>query len=310
MHRRTATAPTSRRRRPLVAAFAVGLIGLIGAIVGLAGAASGNTPGSDTDSAPKSAPESTADQPATRPRGRIVRVTYRPSDMVRVPAGPFTMGLSHEEKAHFTSTCVSEFNATSYVCREDWFGIVGLGEREVELDAFAIDRYEVTVARYRECAAAGGCDIAALVAGDERYLRDDLPMANVTWSDAVAYCQWAGKRLPSEAEWEKAARGADGRRYPHGNSRGIDEMNYDRTYGQVIELFGPDPVGFHARGVSPHGVYDMSGNVWEMLSTGQMRGGSFFQRSLDAHTYNHQDNSLDGEWATVGFRVCAPAPAD
>lgn len=299
MDRRTARAPArpSARPRPglLVAAFAAVLAV---AIVGLAGAAPGDTPSdtrargadSNTRVATQDATEASADRSAKRRRGRIVRVAYRPSDMVRVSAGPFTMGLSDKEKRRYQKSCIHEFNATSYVCKEDWFGALSLSERKVELDAFAIDRYEVTVAQYRQCAAAGGCDIAALVAGDERYLRDDLPMANVTFADATAYCAWADKRLPTEAEWEKAARGDDGRRWPWGNHDRSDGSNHGnvesdaivRTHGLVPRTprslnaaeFVPDdsdghqfaaPPGSYFWGRGPYGTYDMSGNVSEWV---------------------------------------------
>lgn len=219
-----------------------------------------------------------------------MRVNYRPSDMVRISAGPFRMGLSDEEKVEYHGACMSDLGKSNYICQEDWFGVLSLSERDVELDAFAIDRYEVTVAEYRECAAAGECDITALVAGDERYLSDELPMVNVTWHEAVAYCEWAGKRLPTEAEWEKAARGDDGRKWPWGNHDRADGSNHGNVeseamlrthallprtnHSRAIAEFVADDSDGHSYaakpgsllwGSSPYGVYDMAGNVSEWV---------------------------------------------
>jgi formylglycine-generating enzyme required for sulfatase activity len=84
-----------------------------------------------------------------------------------------------------------------------------MSQRQVFLAAFAIDRYEVTVADYRACITAGRCNLDPLIAGDERYIRDEWPIVNITWAEAQEYCRWRGGRLPTEAEWERAARGAD-----------------------------------------------------------------------------------------------------
>jgi formylglycine-generating enzyme required for sulfatase activity len=152
----------------------------------------------------------------------------------------------------------------------------------VYLSPFLIDRFETTVAEYRECVSAGACDLVPLVSGDTRYMIDELPMVNVTWFDAQTYCRWRHKRLPTEAEWEKAARGSDARRWPWGNADGTHRANRGKVRSDELRParpgdidFGPDesdgakimaPPGTFRWGKSPYGVYDMSGNVSEWVA--------------------------------------------
>jgi formylglycine-generating enzyme required for sulfatase activity len=125
---------------------------------------------------------------------------------------------------------------------------------QVTLPAFAIDTTEVTGAEYAACVAAGPCPTA-------NTSQQDGPAVLVTWAGADAYCRWAGNRLPNEAEWEKAARGTDGRVYPWGNDAP------DCTRAQTAACGGtPGPVGAHPAGASPSGAQDMAGNVWEWVA--------------------------------------------
>ena len=147
--------------------------------------------------------------------------------------------------------------------------IVGSIEREgysdehppvtVDLDAFYIDWCEVTNAQFTLFMEATGHS-APKYWHDERYSRPEQPVVGVTWHDAAAYAKWAWKRLPTEAEWEKAARGTDGRMYPWGNE--WDSLKCNSNIGANGRQ-SPAPVANFREGASPYGVMDMAGNVWE-----------------------------------------------
>ncbi len=126
--------------------------------------------------------------------------------------------------------------------------------REVYLDAFRIDRDETSVREWERFRSATG-HRASKYAGDPALHRPELPITGISWHDAAAYCKWAGKRLPTEAEWEKAARGAGGKRYPWGD-------RFDAKKASLGET-GPPPVGSGEAGKSPYGARAMSGGVWE-----------------------------------------------
>jgi formylglycine-generating enzyme required for sulfatase activity len=158
--------------------------------------------------------------------------------MVVVPAGAFFMG------------CDPARDAT---CRFD-----ELPGRMVELSGFAIDRQEVTQADWAACMAATIC--AAPDAHFSPLTTPDAPVRDVVWAEADAYCAWRGKRLPSEAQWEKAARGDDARTYPWGETPPTC----------VLALFdacaGEPEVGTHPAGRSSSGAEDMAGGVWEWVA--------------------------------------------
>ena len=154
--------------------------------------------------------------------------------------------------------------------------------RSVYLEAFWIDRTEVTNARYAQflntqgghIGICGGHDCAEtrvedkyshILRQDGRYAVEngfeDHPATQVSWYGAQAYCRWAGARLPTEAEWEKAARGVDGRLFPWGNEApDCDKAQYGDCGGATV------PVGARQAGASPYGVLDMAGNVWEWVA--------------------------------------------
>jgi len=136
---------------------------------------------------------------------------------------------------------------------------------QVYLDSFLIDKYEVTVGQYAEFLQQAGGNAPSDWKTMNQLSHKKRPVSNVDWADAAAYCKWAGKRLPTEAEWEKAARGTDGRLYPWGNE---PPTSRHANYGQSgsINNGALAPVGSFEEGKSPYGVYDMAGNVWEWVS--------------------------------------------
>ena len=172
--------------------------------------------------------------------------------LVFVPAGEFTMGSD-----------------TGYKTRVDLAGLRGdeRPEHQVVLDAFWIDQTEVTNAMYAKCVADGTCNSPGLT---KSYTRDSYydnpefdhyPVIYVWWNMAKTYCEWAGRRLPTEAEWEKAARGTDARTYPWGDeSPNANLLNYNSNAGDTTE------VGNYPNGKSIYGALDMAGNVGEWVN--------------------------------------------
>lgn len=155
---------------------------------------------------------------------------------------------------------------------EFWMGVDGpLGlederpRHRVWLDPYAMDVYEVTTGRYAGFLIANGHGAPWQWESVNLQHDGDRPVIGVDWHDAEAYCRWTGKRLPTEAEWERAARGTDERRYPWGNQDPSSKSaNYALgarfSYSQVLM-----PVGHYESGKSAAGLYDMAGNVWEWV---------------------------------------------
>ncbi len=170
-----------------------------------------------------------------------------PVGMVHIPAGWFEMGSSEDDGIVGMTIGVDE-----------------LPRHKVYVNDFYIDKYEVTNARFREFLIRTGNpyqpshwkEMATFEKGEENY-----PVVDVDWMDVDSYCRWAGKRLPNEAEWEKAARGTDGRLWPWGNE-------YDPSGANTKESgrgWTAD-VGSYPADVSPYGVYDMAGNAREWVA--------------------------------------------
>ncbi|MFQ5933000.1 MAG: formylglycine-generating enzyme family protein [Nitrospiraceae bacterium] len=140
-------------------------------------------------------------------------------------------------------------------------------QHRVRIAAFYMDKYEVTVARYHQFLEATGHVRPDYWPREELKKYHERPVIGVDWNGARAYCEWAEKRLPTEAEWEYAARGKDGRRYPWGNTAPTPELaNYGKVWTHNFYKDRLAPVGSHEGGKSPFGLHDMAGNVWEWVA--------------------------------------------
>ena len=224
--------------------------------------------------------------------------------MVYIPAGDFSMGSQSGAFAE-------------------------LALHTVWLDAYWIDKTEVTNAMVALCVQEAKCRPPSSNASFTRssYYDDphyaNFPVINTSWNDAMDYCKWAGLRLPSEAEWEKAARGTDGRNYPWGSAYpDCTLLDYSRCVGDTVE------VGSYPSGVSPYGALDMVGNAWEWVNdwytdfyyaesplknppgptSGNghvVRGGGAVSENIAVHVY-HRANQASGS-SGPGFRCAQSA---
>ncbi len=248
-----------------------------------------------------------------------------PEGMVSVPAGEFWMGCNDK---------------VDQKCEDD-----EKPGRKVHLDAFLIDKTEVTVEQYARCEQAGGCSRAHRDDGEcyvysggewkKGVLPDSFrgrkqPVVCVDWSQAKHYCKWAGKRLPTEAEWEKAARGMDGRKYPWGNQEASCLYAVMNDGGKGCGKDRTWPVCSKQRGNSSYGLCDMTGNVYEWVSdwygkdyysggprrnpsgpgsgnSRVVRGGSWYSVPSRGRAANRAGDTPDNRSGYIGFRCARPA---
>lgn len=209
--------------------------------------------------------------------GRLNRFIYQPVDMeghwVTIPAGEFQMGSDNSESDEQPIHTIS-------------------------LDGYRIGKYEVTNKQYNQCIRASVCT------GNVFPDKLDHPVVNVNWYAATIYCEWLGGRLPTEAEWEKAA-GWDSETntkyiYPWGNDDPtLDLLNYDYNLGDTT------PVGTYHEGISPYGLFDMAGNVWEWVN--DWYGENYYQNSPSSNPLGPDSGDYrvlrGGGWTDDGYYV-------
>ncbi len=193
-----------------------------------------------------------------------------PEEMIHIPAGSFIQGLTDAQIDAAYQDCI-ESELPQHVKALCWHRTSEKYRPNVYLDEFYIDKYEVTNAQYDECVDAGYCTSPSPRSSNMRtaYFDDptyaNYPVIYVTWYGANTYCQWMGKRLPTEAEWEKAARGENGMLWPWGNSFS-QERTQIRPGGMAPDTSDTIRVGSYPGGASPYGAMDMVGNVMEWVA--------------------------------------------
>lgn len=227
------------------------------------------------------------------------------AEMILIPAGTFIMGSNQaeREKPH----------------------------HEVMLDSYYVYKHPVTVAQYQKFCRERGRDMPAAPYFNPHWVHGDHPVVLITWQDATSYCVWAETALPSEAQWEKAARGTDGRIFPWGNDWDIQKVCSEVKAPNRVK--GTDSIGSYPLGVSPYGIHDMAGNVAEwcrdwydetfyqsaearmknpvnlkVSDFRTLRGGSYYQANSDYfRCANRGMSDPDNTFASAGLR-CVRLP--
>ncbi len=245
------------------------------------------------------------------------------TELVYVPVGEYGLGAEDLE-----DLVVGEIGKEQAA---EWAGPSKPAHR-VRLSGFWIARHPVTNAQYRAFLAAEEGGREPEYWQDGRFNDDRQPVVGVSWDEARAYCRWAGLELPSEAQWEAAARGGDGRRYPWGDEP-PDETR--ACFGQGWKDGRPDPVGEHPGGAGPYGTGDQAGNVWEwcldawdpkayegrdgqtdpVITEGEgglrvLRGGSWGSPAGSLAAAVRLGDRPSDRNRSVGFRCVLPVPAE
>lgn len=260
---------------------------------------------------------------------RSVVVVQSAPARIRIAAGAFTMGLGDAERDAALATCALGFPADTEcdpALLED-----ERPARRVHVPAYLIDRTEVSQRAYRRCVAAGACAPSAASDGDPRIGLPDQPVVQVTWHEAASYCRFASGALPSEAQWERAARGNSLRTFPWGHVFNSRLANFGAADGGESEHDGyrhTAPVTAYPDGRSFYGALNMAGNVWELTADRYerpdgasparpaasalervMRGGSFLSPPFFLRTTLRAHLGEDERRPDVGFRCVYPPPA-
>ncbi len=244
------------------------------------------TPTKTVTPTPTKTPTITPTQTATLGIGSTLINEVDGAELVYVPAGEFLMGITEEDlDLVLAQTWCSD-------CEREWFQDE-LPQHLVYLDAYWIYQYEVTNAQYRACVEAGVCNGSL-----DNYPENEKPAIYISWYQAEDYCTWAGGGLPTEAEWEKAARGTDGRTYPWGEAS--PNCNLAQYYGCGGETV---TVGSFPEGASPYGALDMAGNVWEWVA--DWYGADYYETSPDENPVGPGSGERrvlrGGSWINFGW---------
>ncbi len=258
--------------------------------------------------------------------------------LVYVPEGCFRMGSTEAQIAEAMQACVSVYDGAPFPCDTSQYLVEG-PQHEVCLEGYWIGQTEVTNRQYAACVEAGACDPPV----DRTYFDDpafgDHPVTEVPWLSAMAYAAWAGGRLPTEAEWEYAARGSQAHVYPWGDAFEKGNLNYcdvncdvyfwaDTAFDDGYALTAPD--ASFPQGASWVGALDMSGNAWEWVSSlfrdypydatdgredagapGErvLRGGAFDLSYVDLRSAMRYTLPAEGTCRGYGFRIAADPEA-